>query len=153
MSENLKWEADKHVWVQKGSFFLAGMVKHVTGGYKVTYHPEGPESQAYEIDFTPPFRKISMVGELEKVLGVKLPGADQFETEGEKGEAGTASLSSIGCLEWAQCCCCVLRVRLVGESQALCLRAFQGHQVGGWHNFSGSVGASSFENTGSYAWS
>lgn len=62
-----------------------GMVKHISGGYKVTYHPEGPEGQAYEIDFTPPFRKISMVGELEKALGVKLPAADQFDTEGESG--------------------------------------------------------------------
>lgn len=62
---------------------LAGMVKHLTGGYKVTYHPEGPEGPEYEIDFTPPFRKISMLDELEKVLGVKLPAPDQFETEGE----------------------------------------------------------------------
>ncbi|KAM4614304.1 lysine--tRNA ligase isoform 1-T1 [Discoglossus pictus] len=60
---------------------LSGMVKHLTGGYKVTYHPEGPEGQAYEIDFTPPFRRISMVHELEKVLGKKLPPTDQFETE------------------------------------------------------------------------
>lgn len=69
--------------ISKGHSSLAGMVKHLTGGYKVTYHPEGPEGLAYEIDFTPPFRKISMVGELEKVLGVKLPAPDQFETEGE----------------------------------------------------------------------
>lgn len=58
------------------------MVKHITGSYKVTYHPDGPEGQAYEIDFTPPFRKISMVGELEKALGVKLPKTSLFETEG-----------------------------------------------------------------------
>lgn len=70
--------------------FLAGMVKHVTGGYTVTYHPDGPEGPAYEIDFTPPFRRISMVGELERALGVKLPGPDQFESEGEVGTAGAA---------------------------------------------------------------
>ncbi|KAM4017919.1 lysine--tRNA ligase isoform 1-T1 [Anomaloglossus baeobatrachus] len=60
---------------------LSGMVKHITGGYKVTYHPEGPEGPAQEIDFTPPFRRISMVHELEKVLGKKLPPTDQFDTE------------------------------------------------------------------------
>ncbi|XP_067399519.1 lysine--tRNA ligase isoform X1 [Emydura macquarii macquarii] len=60
---------------------LSGMVKHITGSYKVTYHPDGPEGHAYEIDFTPPFRKISMVCELERVLGVKLPATDHFETE------------------------------------------------------------------------
>lgn len=60
---------------------LSGMVKHITGGYTVTYHPDGPEGQAYEIDFTPPFRRVSMVDELEKVLQVKLPPTDQFETE------------------------------------------------------------------------
>ncbi|XP_075045245.1 lysine--tRNA ligase isoform X1 [Mixophyes fleayi] len=60
---------------------LAGMVNHITGGYKVTYHPDGPEGQAQEIDFTPPFRRISMVHELENVLGKKLPPTDQFDTE------------------------------------------------------------------------
>lgn len=64
---------------------LVGMVKHISGGYKVTYHPDGPEGQACEIDFTPPFKKINMVDELEKALGVRLPAADQFETEGESG--------------------------------------------------------------------
>lgn len=59
------------------------MVKNITGSYKVTYHPDGPEGQAYEIDFTPPFRKISMVEELEKALGVKLPETNLFETEGK----------------------------------------------------------------------
>lgn len=59
------------------------MVKHITGSYKVTYHPDGPEGQACEIDFTPPFRKISMVEELEKALGMKLPETNLFETEGK----------------------------------------------------------------------
>lgn len=58
------------------------MVKHITGSYKITYHPDGQDGQAYEIDFTLPFRRISMVDELEKVLGVKFPSAESFETEG-----------------------------------------------------------------------
>ncbi|XP_030620472.1 lysine--tRNA ligase isoform X1 [Chanos chanos] len=60
---------------------LSGMVKHITGGYKVTYHPDGPEGQAYELDFTPPFRRISMVAELGKELGVKMPPTDSFDSD------------------------------------------------------------------------
>lgn len=60
---------------------LSGMVKHITGSYKITYHPDGQDGQAYEIDFTPPFRRISMVDELEKTLGVKFPSTESFETE------------------------------------------------------------------------
>ncbi|KAM7424146.1 hypothetical protein PAMA_000476 [Pampus argenteus] len=60
---------------------LSGMVKHITGGYKVTYHPDGPEGQAYEIDFTPPFRRVSMTHDLEKIMGVKFPPTDSYDTE------------------------------------------------------------------------
>lgn len=65
------------------------MVKHITGSYKITYHPDGPEGQAHEIDFTPPFRRISMVEELEKALGVKLPETRLFETEGKVMHSST----------------------------------------------------------------
>ncbi|XP_058484586.1 lysine--tRNA ligase isoform X1 [Solea solea] len=60
---------------------LSGMVKHITGGYKVTYHPDGPEGQAYEIDFTPPFRRVSMTHDLEKIMGVKFPPADSYDSD------------------------------------------------------------------------
>uniref|UniRef100_A0A8C8ZLA8 Lysine--tRNA ligase n=1 Tax=Prolemur simus TaxID=1328070 RepID=A0A8C8ZLA8_PROSS len=73
--------ADYHDLMEITEKLVSGMVKHITGGYKVTYHPDGPEGQAYIIDFTPPFRRISMVEELEKAVGVKLPDTDLFETE------------------------------------------------------------------------
>ncbi|CAL8235649.1 unnamed protein product [Boreogadus saida] len=60
---------------------LSGMVKHITGGYKVTYHPEGPEGEAYEIDFTPPFRRICMTGDLEKEMGVKFPLPETYDSD------------------------------------------------------------------------
>ena len=63
--------------------FASGMVKHVTGGYKVTYHPDGPEGQAYEIDFTPPFRRVSMTHDLEKIMGVKFPPTDSYDSDGK----------------------------------------------------------------------
>jgi lysyl-tRNA synthetase class 2 len=65
------------------------MVKNITGSYKIAYHPDGPEGQAYEIDFTPPFRRINMVEELEKALGVKLPETKLFETEGKMTYSST----------------------------------------------------------------
>lgn len=44
-------------------------MKTVNGSYKIKVHPE--EGQEVEIDFTPPFKRVSMLPELEKVMGVK----------------------------------------------------------------------------------
>ena len=47
------------------------------------YHPTdeegGPE---FEVDFTPPFRRVSMIRELEKKLGVTFPHPSEFDTVG-----------------------------------------------------------------------
>jgi lysyl-tRNA synthetase class 2 len=46
---------------------ISGLVKEVTGSYKIKYHPEGisddPEkpSKEVEIDFTPPWKRVSMM--------------------------------------------------------------------------------------------
>ena len=55
------------------------MVKKITGGYKITFHPDGPEGEAWEVDFTPPFRRFDMVADLEKALGVKFPDTEKFD--------------------------------------------------------------------------
>eukprot|EP00039_Didymoeca_costata_P018484 m.333655 g.333655 ORF g.333655 m.333655 type:complete len:573 (-) comp17189_c0_seq1:143-1861(-) len=60
---------------------VSGMVKAVTGGYIVTYHPEGPGTEGVTIDFTPPYRRIPIIEGLEEVLKIKLPKADTFHTE------------------------------------------------------------------------
>ncbi|KAG5559681.1 hypothetical protein RHGRI_009261 [Rhododendron griersonianum] len=52
---------------------LSGMVKELTGGYKVKYHANGLESDLIEIDFTPPFRRIDMIEELEKMANLSIP--------------------------------------------------------------------------------
>jgi lysyl-tRNA synthetase class 2 len=57
------------------------MIKSIKGSYKFTYHPEGPEGEEWLVDFTPPFRRLDMVADLEKALGVKLPSPQQFHTE------------------------------------------------------------------------
>lgn len=51
---------------------LSGLVKEVTGSYIVTYHPNGADSEPVHIDFSPPFKRISMVAGLEERLRVKL---------------------------------------------------------------------------------
>ncbi|TDH17054.1 hypothetical protein EPR50_G00004530 [Perca flavescens] len=73
--------ADYHDLMEITEKLLSGMVKHITGGYKVTYHPDGPEGQACEIDFTPPFRRVSMTHDLEKIMGVKFPPATSYDSD------------------------------------------------------------------------
>ena len=61
--------------------FLSGLVMHLFGSYKIKYHPDGPDTeQTWEVDFTPPFQRISMVSDLEKACGVKLPAPNTFHT-------------------------------------------------------------------------
>ncbi|XP_051884249.1 lysine--tRNA ligase isoform X1 [Pristis pectinata] len=73
--------ADYNDLMQITEKLLSGMVKNITGSYKITYHPEGPEGQSYEIDFTPPFKRLSLTADLEKILGEKFPSPDQYDTE------------------------------------------------------------------------
>ena len=68
---------------------LSGLVKALTGGYKIVYHPEGtedPDAPCWEVDFTPPFRRLDLYQELESKLGCALPSADQLHTEAARGQ-------------------------------------------------------------------
>ena len=42
----------------------------------------GPGTEPWEIDFTPPFKRISMIEGLEKALKRKFPSAKEFDTPG-----------------------------------------------------------------------
>lgn len=69
---------------------ISGMVKAIHGSYKIKYHPDGKQenevneqdnenpSQVYEIDFTPPFRRVNMITTLEEKLNVKFPPANEL---------------------------------------------------------------------------
>ena len=72
--------ADYHDLIEMMETMISGMAKSIHGSYKVTYHPDGPDNPPMEIDFTPPFKRLNMLEELEKVLGVKMPDPRQFET-------------------------------------------------------------------------
>jgi len=73
--------ADYNDLIEITEKLIAGMVKAIFGTYKVTYHPDGPEGEAKEIDFTPPFRRLRMFPDLEKALGEKLPSPTTLHTE------------------------------------------------------------------------
>jgi len=73
--------ADYHDLIEITERLLSGMVKAIFGTYKVVYHPDGPDGEAQEINFTPPFRRLRMFPDLEKMLGKKLPRPDLLHTE------------------------------------------------------------------------
>ncbi|CAD5186683.1 unnamed protein product [Musa acuminata subsp. malaccensis] len=52
---------------------LSGMVKSLTGGYKIKYHANGVDKDPIEIDFTPPFRRIDMIEGLETMANLSIP--------------------------------------------------------------------------------
>lgn len=52
---------------------ISQMVLEIKGSYKISYHADGPDADPIEIDFTPPWRRISMVSGLEEALNVKFP--------------------------------------------------------------------------------
>ncbi|TPX48100.1 lysine---tRNA ligase [Synchytrium endobioticum] len=70
---------------------VSGMVKQITGSYVIKYHPKGKEDgDPLVIDFTPPFRRINMIEELERLLNVQFPSA---ETLGD--DSGNKFLSDL----------------------------------------------------------
>ncbi|XP_010911688.1 lysine--tRNA ligase isoform X2 [Elaeis guineensis] len=52
---------------------LSGMVKELTGGYKIKYHANGVDKDPIEIDFTPPFRRLDMIEGLEAMANLSIP--------------------------------------------------------------------------------
>jgi lysyl-tRNA synthetase class 2 len=73
--------ADYNDLIEITEKLISGMVKSIHGTYKVKYHPEGPEGPEVEIDFTPPFRRVSMIKTLESILKVKFPETEKLMTK------------------------------------------------------------------------
>ncbi|KAB1204241.1 Lysine--tRNA ligase [Morella rubra] len=65
--------ADYYDLMELTEKMLSGMVKELTGGYKIKYHANGLDKDPIEIDFTPPFRRIDMIEELEKMANLNIP--------------------------------------------------------------------------------
>lgn len=49
--------------------------------FQIKYHPDGPDGEEVEVDFTPPFARVPMIATLEKLLNVKLPPPEQFDSQ------------------------------------------------------------------------
>ena len=62
---------------------VLGLVVSLFGKSTVTYCPEGEDGETKEVDFTPPFKRVHIIKDLEKILGVTLPDATKFDTEGQ----------------------------------------------------------------------
>lgn len=59
------------------------MAKEICGSYHIQYHPvEGDPEKVFEIDFTPPFKRVYMIPELENKLGINFPSPAEFHTPG-----------------------------------------------------------------------
>lgn len=72
--------ADVYDLMDMTELMFSEMVKEITGDYKLTYHPDGPEGKALTLDFTRPWKRVNMIEELEKVYNVKFPPGDQLHT-------------------------------------------------------------------------
>ncbi|XP_010491198.1 PREDICTED: lysine--tRNA ligase, cytoplasmic-like isoform X1 [Camelina sativa] len=65
--------ADYNDLMEMTEELLSGMVKELTGGYKIKYHANGYDEEPIEIDFTPPFRRIDMMVDVEKMANLNIP--------------------------------------------------------------------------------
>ncbi|XP_057507440.1 lysine--tRNA ligase-like [Actinidia eriantha] len=65
--------ADYYDLMELTENMLSWMVKELTGGCKIKYHANGLDNDPIEIDFTPPFRRIDMIEELEKMANLSIP--------------------------------------------------------------------------------
>ena len=74
--------ADMYNLMDMTEEMITGIVEKVTGGTKVTFHPEGKGEgkKAYTLDFTRPWKRYDMIEELEKQLNVKFPPGETLHT-------------------------------------------------------------------------
>eukprot|EP00188_Purpureofilum_apyrenoidigerum_P004750 Plantae.Rhodophyta-Purpureofilum_apyrenoidigerum.ctg56.p1 GENE.Plantae.Rhodophyta-Purpureofilum_apyrenoidigerum.ctg56~~Plantae.Rhodophyta-Purpureofilum_apyrenoidigerum.ctg56.p1 ORF type:complete len:592 (+),score=155.74 Plantae.Rhodophyta-Purpureofilum_apyrenoidigerum.ctg56:120-1778(+) len=78
---------------------ISSLVLELFGSYKVPMHPNGPDSdEVIEIDFTPPFRRLSMVAALSEKLGVAIP-EDMSSNETNKFLSDECDKHNLDCEE------------------------------------------------------
>ena len=74
--------ADVYDLMDTTELLFSEMVKEITGGYVVKYHPEGPGTdKVMEIDFSRPWKRLDMIKTLEEKLNVKFPPGDQLHSD------------------------------------------------------------------------
>ena len=65
--------ADYHDLMKLTEDLISGMVKSIKGSYVIDYHVKGPDAPPIQIDFTPPFKRFSMIADLERLGSFKIP--------------------------------------------------------------------------------
>ena len=62
---------------------ITGLVRKLTGGTKISFHPQGKGEgkKVYEMDFATPWKRFDMIGELEKQLDTTFPPGDTLHDE------------------------------------------------------------------------
>jgi len=73
--------ADMYDLMDLTESMISGLVYHLTGGYKLKYHPEGKEGPEMELNFEAPWKRFNMIEELEKQLDVKFPSGDKLDSD------------------------------------------------------------------------
>ncbi|ORY62616.1 uncharacterized protein BCR38DRAFT_243940 [Pseudomassariella vexata] len=71
--------ADFYDLMNRTEELVEGMVKELTGGTKTTFTTQHGET--YDVEWKRPWRRVSMIEELEKATGEKFPPADQLHTD------------------------------------------------------------------------
>jgi len=74
--------ADYNDLIEMTEKMISEMVLSIHGTYKIWYHRQG-DAEATLVDFTPPFKRISMISELERILDAKIP----FPLESDEANA------------------------------------------------------------------
>ncbi|WVR00200.1 lysine-tRNA ligase [Kwoniella sp. CBS 9459] len=75
--------ADMYDLMDMTETMITGLVQYLYGTTKVTFHPQGrgEGKKAYEVDFTRPWKRFDMIGELETQLNVKFPPGDTLHDD------------------------------------------------------------------------
>ncbi|XP_050367342.1 lysine--tRNA ligase-like [Argentina anserina] len=89
--------ADYNHMMELTQEMFSGMVKELTGGYKIMYHSNGFDKDPIQIDFTPPFRRIDMIEELNKFANLKINPEDLFSEEANNALKAACNKYGIQC--------------------------------------------------------
>eukprot|EP01126_Amoeba_proteus_P028176 TRINITY_DN2781_c0_g1_i2.p1 TRINITY_DN2781_c0_g1~~TRINITY_DN2781_c0_g1_i2.p1 ORF type:complete len:583 (-),score=94.95 TRINITY_DN2781_c0_g1_i2:134-1882(-) len=89
--------ADYEDWMKMTEELLSKLVFELHGKYNLTYHPFPDQPDvSWEIDFTPPFKRVPMIPTLEKKLGITFP-ADLTTPEANAFFVELCKKQEVGC--------------------------------------------------------
>ena len=75
--------ADMYDLMEMTEEMISGLVKKLTGGTTVEFHPQGKGEgkKSYTVDFATPWKRFDMIEELEKQLNVTFPPGDTLHDD------------------------------------------------------------------------